>query len=371
MSQRFIVVGVACITCVAFFFHRRKLLNSNSEESSKNQDDRINEHGISLNETEEDTPEFKNMINDLGDELAEIKLLNEELKLKLMKSEKECDISAQALQKERLGRINVQKRERDRLTLENLKSGYQYRPIGFIESPFPDRRGTPRQPVLVPAAKGKIRFNKSLIQNEHFKEISQFSHIWVIFVFHENTNTDSESLPARITPPRLGKKVGCLSTRSPHRPNNIGLSVCEVVEVGNDYIGISGIDFVDGTPVLDIKPYIPYDSIQLQTEENGSHSIPLPMSVEGSSIQSDGSMYEARRLVVPTWIVDSDVPMHPVSFDECALKTIEDLVLDRMLNHCSTIGQAIDLIRQVLRQDIRSMHQGRGGSVQEVSEEYM
>jgi tRNA-Thr(GGU) m(6)t(6)A37 methyltransferase TsaA len=358
MSQRFIVVGVTSIICAAaFFFHRRKLLNSNSGDSSRNHDDTTNQHNIDLNCTEEDVVICKNSISDLIKELAQTKLANEELTSKLLKSEKECDLSAQSLQKERLGRINVQKRERDRLTHENLKSGYQYRPIGFVESPFPDRRGTPRQPVLVPAAKGKIRFDKSLIQNEHFKEINQFSHIWVIFVFHENTNTDSVALPARITPPRLGKKVGCLTTRSPHRPNNLGLSVCEVVEVGNDFIGISGIDFVDGTPVLDIKPYIPYDSIQLQTEENGTHSIPLPMSVEASScMQSDGSIYEARKLVVPTWIVDSDVPMHPVSFDECALKTIEDLVLDRMLNHCSTTGQAIDLITQVYAEVIDKLN---------------
>jgi hypothetical protein len=85
------------------------------------------------------------------------------------------------------------------------------------------------------------------------------------------------------------------------------------------------------------------------------------MSVEASSsirMQSDGSIYEARRLVVPTWIVDSDVPMHPVSFDECALKTIEDLVLDRMLNHCSTTGQAIDLIRQVNTKVIDNLDYG-------------
>ena len=103
-------------------------------------------------------------------------------------------------EKERLGRISVQKKTRDRLNGENLKLGYQYRPIGFVESPFPDRRGTPRQPVLVPAALGKIRFDKSIIQFEHFKEIIQFSHIWVVFVFHENTNGDTDAcqVPARI-----------------------------------------------------------------------------------------------------------------------------------------------------------------------------
>ena len=255
-------------------------------------------------------------------------------------------------EKERLGRISVQKRTRDRLTVQNLKQGYQYRPIGFVESPFPDRRGTPRQPVLVPAAMGKIRFDKSIIQAEHFKEITQFSHIWVIFVFHENTNGDTESsqVPARIKPPRLGgQKVGCLTTRSPHRPNAIGLSVCEVVEVGSDFIQVSGIDMVDGTPVLDIKPYIPYDSIQLESREGDdpSASFPLPMSVAASF---DGSIHKERKLKVPSWIIDSDIPLHPVTFDVSAIESLNDLVLDRMLSHSSTSIEALDLITQVLLQ---------------------
>ena len=305
-------------------------------------------------------------------------------------------------EKERLGRISVQKRTRDRLTGQNLKLGYQYHPIGFVESPFPDRRGTPRQPVLVPAAMGKIRFDKSMIQAEHFKEMIQFSHIWVVFVFHENTNGDTKSsqVPARIKPPRLGgQKVGCLTTRSPHRPNAIGLSVCEVVEVGSDFIRVSGIDMVDGTPVLDIKPYIPYDSIRLEAREGDdpSESLPLPMSVAASF---NGSIYEERKLKVPSWIIDSDVPLHPVAFDVSAIEALNDLILDRMLSHCSTSTEAVDLItqvfpqseilqcpyfyrnclriffiallfsflinrsfftdRKVLRQDIRGVHQGRG-----------
>ena len=259
-------------------------------------------------------------------------------------------------EKERVGRISVQKKTRDRLTEQNLKLGYQYRPIGFVESPFPDRRGTPRQPVLVPAAVGKIRFDKTIIQFEHFKEILQFSHIWVIFVFHENTNGDTEAgqLPARIKPPRLGGlKVGCLSTRSPHRPNAIGLSVCEVVEVGNDYISVSGIDMVDGTPVLDIKPYIPYDSIQLQKKdgEDSEFAAPLPMSVAASFCNADQPLdatFKERRLTVPSWIIDSDIPLLPVNFEASALESLRELIVDRLLLHCTTCAHATDLITQVL-----------------------
>lgn len=98
---------------------------------------------------------------------------------------------------------------------------YQFFLCHFLitsQSPFLDRRGTPRQPQLVPAAKGRIRFDRRVIQQEHFEELNQFSHIWVIFVFHCNTNTDKQSInesqkvnnskmmktvPSKIKPPRL------------------------------------------------------------------------------------------------------------------------------------------------------------------------
>lgn len=169
-------------------------------------------------------------------------------------------------QVERSGRITAQQVNRAAIAKKFSEDGYSFCPIGFVESPFPDRRGTPRQPSLVPAAVGKIRFDKRMIQRDHFIELAQFSHIWIIFVFHENTNTEKiqqgnskdssqrrvKQKVAKIKPPRLhGAKVGCLSTRSPHRPNDIGLSVCEIVSVGEDYIEVRCIDMVDGTPVLD------------------------------------------------------------------------------------------------------------------------
>lgn len=160
---------------------------------------------------------------------------------------------------ERKARIGAQRQRRHDANEKDIDNGFYYQPIAFAESPFPDRRGTPRQPLLVPAARGFLRFQRKLVQNAHFEELKDFSHIWVLFVFHENTNTDkthesSKSVVAKIKPPRLhGKKVGCLSTRSPHRPNNIGLSVCEIISIGNDYIEVRGIDLVHGTPIIDGK----------------------------------------------------------------------------------------------------------------------
>ena len=154
---------------------------------------------------------------------------------------------------ERQGRILAQQKNRNKVAAEVVEKGHNLEPIGYLESPYLECFGTPRQPVLVPAAQGRIRFDKAKIQHEHFAELKEFSHLWVIFMFHENTNTDT-TMNAKIRPPRLfGTKVGCLSTRAPHRPNAIGLSVCEIVSVDKDSIEICCIDMVNGTPILDSK----------------------------------------------------------------------------------------------------------------------
>jgi tRNA-Thr(GGU) m(6)t(6)A37 methyltransferase TsaA len=220
----------------------------------------------------------------------------------------------QLREEERIARIELQKQKRKE-TFQ--REGYTYHPIGYLESPFPNRRGTPRQPLLVPAARGFIRFNKQQIQYEFFEELKQFSHIWVLFVFHDNTNIEKQSIMGKIKPPRLyGKKVGCLSTRSPHRPNNLGLSVCEIISVGSDYLEICGIDMLHGTPIVDIKPYIPYDivpstyTLPMRTLANGT---PLPM----------------QSLRVPNWVVDSDIPMLSVQFPNHIINEVKWFLTER------------------------------------------
>jgi tRNA-Thr(GGU) m(6)t(6)A37 methyltransferase TsaA len=196
-------------------------------------------------------------------------------------------------------------------------------------------------PIRAMSARGRIRFDKRIIQGEHFAELKDFSHVWVLFVFHENTNAGSGEVPsAKIRPPRLyGKKVGCLSTRSPHRPNNIGLSVCAVRSVGADFLELTGIDMVDGTPVLDVKPYIPYDAVP--------SDLPLPMAVD-----SKGRPLLSTKLAVPAWIVDADVDMTPVSFAPAALSSLRGIALDRELEHCDSAEEAAELITQVRSDEI-------------------
>lgn len=248
---------------------------------------------------------------------------------------------------ERKGRINAQQKMREIKQAVNEESGYRYAAIGLIESAFPDRRGTPRQPLLVPAARAKIRFFKKVVTCDHFKELEQFSHIWVLFVFHNNTNSDSSKNIAKIKPPRLnGEKVGCLSTRSPHRPNNIGLSVCQISKVGKDFIELIGNDMVDGTPVLDVKPYHPSDSIALD-EGVQSHAI-----------------YCKNKLRVPDWVVDGGVDIRPVYFPPECMKSLIQIFSKKQLRFCDSVSHAQQLITEVLQQDIRGVHQGRGRAME-------
>ncbi len=146
-------------------------------------------------------------------------------------------------------------------------SEWSFRPIGVIESCFKEKFGIPRQPGLVRSIEAIIRLDPSQpFLKQSLRRLEEFSHLWVITVFHEH---GAHAWKPSIRPPRLGgaEKVGVLASRSPHRPNPIGLSAVELVRVdleskGGPAVHVRGCDFLDGTPVLDIKPYIPYaDSI--------------------------------------------------------------------------------------------------------------
>ncbi|XP_017879425.1 tRNA (adenine(37)-N6)-methyltransferase [Ceratina calcarata] len=133
--------------------------------------------------------------------------------------------------------------------------------IGVISTWFSSKRGTPRQTGVCGEMPGKLLLYNSVLTNpDHALEgLQDFSHMWVLFYFHRN---DSTHVRAKVAPPRLnGTKTGVFSTRSPHRPCPIGLSLVKITSIENHTIYFEGVDMVDQTPVLDIKPYIPkYDS---------------------------------------------------------------------------------------------------------------
>lgn len=128
------------------------------------------------------------------------------------------------------------------------------RPVGWVESCFHDCFGTPRQGMLAPASVAKLELAADLRSQGFLEGLQDFSHIWLIWQFHENENTVAKG---KVYPPRLaGKKLGVFATRSPHRPNALGLTLAKIESIEADTIFLSGIDLIDGTPVIDIKPYI-------------------------------------------------------------------------------------------------------------------
>ncbi|KAG5848164.1 hypothetical protein ANANG_G00095540 [Anguilla anguilla] len=140
-------------------------------------------------------------------------------------------------------------------------------PIGYISSCFPGKNGTPRQPGICGQSRATLRIEASIFNNPHHALIGleHYSHVWVIFLFHKNGRL---SCKAKVKPPRLnGQRVGVYSTRSPHRPNALGLTLAKLECITGDTLHLSGIDMIAGTPVLDIKPYIPeYDSPSGRTD---------------------------------------------------------------------------------------------------------
>lgn len=134
-------------------------------------------------------------------------------------------------------------------------------PIGVVRSCFPDKFGIPRQANLVPAARGRLVLRPPFDRDEALHGLDGFSHLWLVFLFHEAL---AEGWRPTVRPPRLGgrRKVGVFASRAPFRPNPIGLSAVKYLGAERTDEGLilhlAGIDLLDGTPVLDIKPYIPY-----------------------------------------------------------------------------------------------------------------
>jgi tRNA-Thr(GGU) m(6)t(6)A37 methyltransferase TsaA len=137
-----------------------------------------------------------------------------------------------------------------------------YQPIGFLKSSFNEKFGVPRQSMMIQEAKAELQLLPKSRFSQSIEDLDRFSHVWVIFIFDRNFEKGWRST---IRPPRVGapRKVGVFASRSPHRPNPIGISVVQLDRIERDpkkgaVLHLSGVDFLDGTPVIDIKPYLPY-----------------------------------------------------------------------------------------------------------------
>jgi len=164
-------------------------------------------------------------------------------------------------------------------------------PIGWVESVFKEKFGAPRQSGVVPSAEGRVHFYSPYDVAEAFVELQGFSHLWLITQFH--LTPPDESFRPKVRPPKLGgeKKVGVFASRAPYRPNRLCLTKVkleEVVEIeGKVQLRISGLDLVQGTPVLDVKPYLPYaDSEPQATMSFGLPPVSTPVTPEDASVFS-------------------------------------------------------------------------------------
>lgn len=146
--------------------------------------------------------------------------------------------------------------------------------IGTLKSCFREKFGTPRQPHLVPGATATLKIARQYQPEGSLVGLDRFSHVWLLSYFHLNTNTRFSS---KVHPPRLkGETIGLFASRSPHRPSPIGLSVARLIKVEGDTLHLSGIDLVDGTPILDVKPYVPESDCFPDASPGWTKDAPFP-----------------------------------------------------------------------------------------------
>lgn len=146
--------------------------------------------------------------------------------------------------------------------------------IGILKSCFREKFGTPRQPHLVPGATATLKIARQYQPEGSLVGLDRFSHVWLLSYFHLNTNTRFSS---KVHPPRLkGETIGLFASRSPHRPSPIGLSVARLIKVEGDTLHLSGIDLVDGTPILDVKPYVPESDCFPDASPGWTKDAPFP-----------------------------------------------------------------------------------------------
>ncbi len=142
-----------------------------------------------------------------------------------------------------------------------VEESISIQPVGVIHSCFTEKFGIPRQSGMVKSATAYLELLPPFNRDEMVRGLESFSHIWVQFIFHQAV---AEGWKSTVRPPWLGgkKRVGVFASRSPHRPNHIGMSAVRLVDIKREskklILTLTGIDFLDQTPVLDIKPYLPY-----------------------------------------------------------------------------------------------------------------
>lgn len=138
----------------------------------------------------------------------------------------------------------------------------EIKPIARFRAPFPEKFGIPRQAGVVPSLEGRIELLPPYDDPQALRGLEGFDYLWLIWGFSANPSAGGEApFKATVRPPRLGgnERIGVFASRSPFRPNGLGLSAVRITQVGpGAVIFVEGADLMDGTPVYDIKPYVEY-----------------------------------------------------------------------------------------------------------------
>lgn len=169
------------------------------------------------------------------------------------------------------------------------------RPIGVVRSPLKERGEAPHQP----SAGAELRATIELLPSHNFEhaleDLEEWPFIWVLFWFHQNTGWRPKVLP-----PRSTRRRGVFATRSPHRPNPIGLSVVRLHQIEGLTLHVSGVDMLEGTPVLDIKPYVTHVDVVDGAHAGWLHNDPVPEYRVGFT----PAALETMNYLSSTWGVD-------------------------------------------------------------------
>jgi tRNA-Thr(GGU) m(6)t(6)A37 methyltransferase TsaA len=209
-------------------------------------------------------------------------------------------------------------------------------PIGYMRTCFPEKFGIPRQSLLASKAKGKLILEAPFNNTDYVEGLQNVSHLWISFIFHQHL--DQKTKP-KVRPPRLGgnQKLGVFATRSSFRPNNLGLSVCVLDRVEKKdqqlILHLSGVDILDGTPVVDIKPYVPYADMittaKNKIAENSPAILPVKFSSEVDQALSENDIKNnLRELIVevlqqdprPAYKGERDQKRYKMSLQGCHIE---------------------------------------------------
>ncbi|MDO1509679.1 MULTISPECIES: tRNA (N6-threonylcarbamoyladenosine(37)-N6)-methyltransferase TrmO [unclassified Neisseria] len=183
--------------------------------------------------------------------------------------------------------------------------------IATVHSPYKQKFGVARQPGLVPAAEVCIELNREFTADS-IRGLDTFDYVWISFIFHDVIN---EGWSPLVRPPRLGgkQKMGVFATRSPHRPNHIGLSLLKLerIETGKTVrLYCSGADLLDDTPVIDIKPYIPF--VEAKPDAAGGFAAEKPEELTVNWLPDSGAdnLAAAEREVIAQSIAQDPRPAY-------------------------------------------------------------